>query len=111
MNALFQKLAPEKRKSFRVAIRLSRKEYEEIQVNANIRNLTVSEFIRRAALGRRADVRIETQIVTQLIHLVQEIRSLRKSLAEVGACPPDEKIIDLIRQASAVMLQIKNYCQ
>lgn len=106
MAQLFKKIPAEKRKSVRYEVRLSPKEAETIHTSAHIRNLSVAEFIRRAALKRRADIRYETEIVLTLREVVQSIRRLHAALVERGIQPPEDEWRPLIKEAVAAMLRI-----
>lgn len=105
-KGLFKTKPAETKRTRRYPTLWTNAEFEIVETQAKIRNLDVSEFIRRAALGRRADVRFETQTVTVLHHLVQEIKGWRKDMAEGGHPTPDSAVITLIRAACEAMLRI-----
>ncbi|MFI4939884.1 MAG: plasmid mobilization protein, partial [Burkholderiales bacterium] len=75
MKSHFKKIPEESRKAKFIHVRVSAADAEIIAAFAAERNLNVCEFMRRAALGRRADVRFETEIVLQLKGIVQTIRT------------------------------------
>lgn len=106
MTKLFKKLPEAERKSARLEVRLTQKEAKSISDSARIRNLSVAEFIRRTALGRRADVKYETEIVLALRDVVQAIRIFHSTLLEMGIAPTTEEWRPLIHQASAAMARI-----
>lgn len=106
MTKLFTKKPAEEKRSTTSLIRWTEDEIEQVKTAAKIRNLTVSEFIRRAALGRKADVRFETQIVLALHYVVQEARILHKAMTEQGAAPPEKELLELIEGAREAMLRI-----
>ncbi|OJW50282.1 MAG: hypothetical protein BGO63_11250 [Candidatus Accumulibacter sp. 66-26] len=89
-------------------------ERAEIEHNANIRNLTVGDFMRRAGLGRKADVRYDTQIVLAVTELVQSIRTLNVDLLSMQTVEMDanrlDALLDTMRQivgeAKAALLRI-----
>lgn len=87
-------------------IRLTPSEAQKIRHAADIRCLDVSEFVRRAALGRKADVRIETKIILALHHVIQDIRAMRQTLSERGVPPPDELLLQVIHAAGAAIMSI-----
>lgn len=90
MSDLFKKKEEHEKRSHVRQIRFTKKELEQIQENASIRNLDFSEYMRRTALGRKADVRFDQQIVLTLSQLVQEIRRLYKISEENKTpLPPD----------------------
>ena len=106
MAKLFQKKESTDLRSIRYPILLTQKEAEEIRHSANIRNLSVAEFIRRAALGRKADVRYETEIVLQLSDAVRAIRAIHKAMVDMQIKPPEEIWGPIMDAAEAAMLRI-----
>jgi uncharacterized protein (DUF1778 family) len=79
----FKRVSDQERRENRYEIRLNDMEEEAIQKKAAMRNLSVADYMRRCALGRRADVRYEVEIILLLNQLVQAIRSLHKDLADM----------------------------
>lgn len=106
MSKLFKKTPVTKKKSVRFEIRLSEEDAEIIRTSAHIRNLSVADFMRRASLGRRADVNYETEIVLTLRDVVQSIRLLHSALINEGIVPPQDVWKLLIDEALAAMLRI-----
>ena len=106
MTKLFEKKNPSDLRSVRRPILLTKEEDEKIRHSANIRNLSVAEFIRRAALGRKADVRYETEIVLQLSDVVRAIRAIHKAMVEHKIVPPEEIWGPVMDSAEAAMLRI-----
>lgn len=91
----------------RCELRLTREEDQLIRDAAGLRQLDVSEFIRRAALGRKADVRVEVEIVLMLIEVVKEMRELHTAVVATGALPPESQWQPVIDQAVSAMLRIQ----
>lgn len=106
MTKLFKPVPDDIRRSISIIIRLNQAEAAQIRHAADIRCLTVSDFIRRASLGRRADVQIETKIILALYHFVQEIRKMHNTYLDHGLQPPEELWLPLIHEAGAAMLRI-----
>jgi len=102
----FKKKPEAEKRKIRYEILLSQKEAEEIRTYARIRNLSVADFMRRAALGRRADVRYETETVLCLREIVQSIRQLHATFAAKDIPLPKDQLGTLIDQALAAMLRI-----
>lgn len=102
----FKPVPDELRRSISVLIRLTTAESEQIREAADIRCLSLSDFIRRASLGRRADVRIETHIILALRDVVQEIRAMHKTYLNLGLHPPEELWLPLIDEAVKAMRRI-----
>ena len=61
MTALFKKKFEENLRSITRKVRMTKLEDMQIEAAAKIRQMDVSEFMRRTALGRRADVNYETE--------------------------------------------------
>ena len=97
--AKFKKKDASERKTVRRIIRLTTKEDEEIKLAASIRQLSVSEYIRRTALGRKADIRYEVEIVLAISTLMRTLRELHAAYTEGGATIPLEEW-RLIREAA-----------
>ncbi len=68
------------RRDTRIEVRLNEKEAAAIRHAADIRMLTVSEYLRRTALARRADVRYEQEIVLRMSQEIQAIRALHADM-------------------------------
>lgn len=107
-NSFFKTIPDDVRKDTSILVRMSKSEAEEIRYSASIRNMSVAEFMRRAALGRKADVNYETQIVLQLSDVVRAIRSVHKSMLELKITPPEEVWLPIMDEALAAMLRIGN---
>jgi hypothetical protein len=107
MSAHFKKKPLEQRRTIRYEIMLSMAEAEDIRTSAKIRNLSVADFLRRAALGRRADVRFETETVLALREVVQAIRQLHATFAAKDAALPKDGLGQVIDAALAAMLRIE----
>jgi len=106
MSKLFKKLPDAEKRTTRYEILLTPKEAESIRTFAKIRNLSVADFMRRAALGRRADVRYETETVLALREIVQAIRQLHTNFAAQEIPISKEQMGMLIDVALEAMLRI-----
>lgn len=102
----FKAVSDQERKDSSVLVRLNNTDLDTIKNSASIRNLSVSEFIRRAALGRKADVRYETEIVLQLSDVVRAIRAIHKAMVDHNLVPPEEIWGPVMDAAEAAMLRI-----
>ena len=107
MVKLFQTKDESLVRSVRRELRLTGEEDRQIRDAAGLRQLDVSEFIRRAALGRKADVRVEVEIVLMLIEVVKEMRELHTAVVATGALPPESQWQPVIDQAVSAMLRIQ----
>ena len=108
MSKLFKKMPIEARKISRFEIRLTATDAATISASAEARNLSMSDFMRRAALGRRADVHFETEIVISLREVAQSIQALHATFVKQGIPPPEAKIAELLDTAHGAMLQLQN---
>jgi hypothetical protein len=107
MSELFKKKEEADKRTTRKEIRFTAREWVKVENHARIRRLDPTEFMRRSALSRRADVKIETQIILALHFVVQELRSLNKGLVAGGGNPVAEEMLALIREAGAAMKRIE----
>lgn len=106
LTMLFKPKPEEQRRSITRKVRLTQKEDETITEAAEIRRLDVSEFIRRAALGRKADVRYEYQIILELRAVVEALRAAHREFIARGMEPPKEAFSALIQEAIEAMRRI-----
>ena len=104
---LFKKKDESHARSVRRELRLTREEDERIRDAAALRQLDVSEFIRRAALGRKADVRFEIDLTLVLMEVVKDIRQLHAAVVATGALPLEAQWQPVITEAVAAMLRIE----
>ena len=107
MAKLFQKKDDANKRTIRCELRLTTEEDREIRNAAGIRQLDVSDFIRRAALGRKADVKMEVEAILALIDVVREIRQLHAAVLVTGALPPEAQWQPVMDAAVAAMLRIE----
>jgi hypothetical protein len=105
-NALFKAVPDAVRKDTAILVRISQIENDQIRYSASIRNLSVAEFMRRAALGRKADVRYETEIVLQLSEVTRVLRGLHREMIAKGMSPPEAIWTPVMDAALAAMIRI-----
>jgi len=82
-------------------IRWTEDEAQKVRHSASIRQMDVAEFIRRAALGRKADVDFETEIVLALSDITRAMRVMHAAMVERGIAPPEAELLPLILEARA----------
>ncbi len=103
----FKKVPDQERRTIRYPVHLNTKEDEAIRASAKFRNLSVGEYFRRTALGRKADVHYETQVIRKLSEFIATIRKVYADLAEAGRLPPEiEEWRPLIQDASEAIARI-----
>ena len=87
-------------------VRILVSDSEIIAASAKARNLSVCEYIRRSALGRRTDVFYESQIILALAEVVEAIKMLHEAEVELGLPPTYHEWNPVIEEAVAAMLRI-----
>jgi hypothetical protein len=102
----FQKKPDAEKRTVPTLIRWTEDEAQKVRHSASIRQMDVAEFIRRAALGRKADVDFETEIVLALSDITRSVRALHAAMVERGIAPPEADLLPLILDARAAMLRI-----
>jgi len=102
----FKKRSEEETKSVKTLIGWTPDEAAKVRAAAKHRSLPVAEFIRRAALGRRADVDFVTDIVLSVSDLTKAIRELHAAMIQQGITPPSDELLSLIVEGRAAMLRI-----
>lgn len=106
MKKLFKLLPDAVRKNTVLHIRVSVRDSEIITAAAKARNLSVCDYMRRAVLGRRTDVRYESQMVLALDAVVKSILGLHAAVVELGILPPESEWGPVINEAVAAMQRI-----
>ena len=106
-NKPFKKVSDFYRKDKVIRVRVNDVDHFKIKVSAQNRNMNVSEFMRRAGLGRKADVRYEHNIILELRQIIREIRCLKTTVAETGAFLPEEQWLLIVENVVEVMLRIE----
>ena len=109
MVKLFKEVAIEDKRAKGVLIRLKASEIIDLQMQAQMRNLSTSEYVRRMALHRRADIRIETELILAVRDVVTEIRALHAAYLTQGLSPPEEIIRPILSQCEQAILNVARY--
>lgn len=110
----FAAVKDEERRTLRIPVLVNAHEKRQIEEAAQIRSLDTSEWVRRAALGRKADIRYDTQIVLSIAQLVQTIRTVNETfqtLEQIQDDPALKELLiimrDTVAQAKAALLRIE----
>lgn len=106
MTTLFKRKDPADLRSVRYPILLTEKEAVTIRHSAHIRQMSVAEFIRRAALGRKAEVDYNSEAVLVLSTVTRAIRELHAGMVKFSTPIQEEALSELIVLARAAMLRI-----
>lgn len=106
MEMLFKKKPEDQRRTSRIPVRVTMAEREKIVEAARIRALDVSEFMRRAALGRKADVKIAYDIIHELRAVTKAIRELHAAYLAIGETPPEDVLRPLMDEIVKAMKRV-----
>lgn len=74
MHKLFRKIDPIQRRSIEMRVYLSAAESKKIKQLAEIRHLSVANYILRAALGKRADIHHNSEVTLALSMFARALR-------------------------------------
>src|SRR5471030_2703928 len=105
---LFSPVADGARKEVRIEFCVSEAERERIKYLASVRQMTVSEFLRRAALGRPAPLDLDTDLVLHLSDAARAIRALHKGYLEIGCQPPEGLLRPVIENTIVAIKRISD---
>lgn len=106
MGKLFTPKDEAEKRSKRIVMRVTTDEELKIKRAAAARQMDVSEFARRAALGRKADVDHETEAVLALSAITREVRALHTAMVKHGVTPPEADLLPVILEARQAILRI-----
>ena len=113
MPAIFKKKSEQERRSIRYPILLNQKEAEQIRNAANERQLSVADFLRRTALGRKAEVNHNTELVLALLQLDrsinvigQRINQRHDAMVERGLNPATSEVDDWREVKTAIKMAV-----
>jgi len=106
MTKLFTPKDEAEKRSKRIVMRVTTDEELKIKRAAAVRQMDVSEFARRAALGRKADVDQQTEAVLALSAITREVRALHAAMVKHGVTPPEEDLLPVILEARQAILKI-----
>lgn len=109
MSKLCKPVPAQDRRTPFIKMRVSLAERLEIEEQARLRNLNVSEYLRRVALHRRADVQIETEMILELQKTVAAIRALHAGYLQQGLAPPENILGSVITNAIQAILNVARY--
>lgn len=107
-SKLFTPLPDGVGKEVRIEFRVSKAEHEKIKYLASVRQLALSEFLRRAALGRPAPIDFDTELVLCLSDATRAIRALHKGYLDIGCEPPEDLLRPVIENSIIAILRISN---
>ena len=106
MNKLFKTLPDNAVKTKTLHIRILVSDFEIITDLAKARNISVCEYMRRTALGRRTDVGYETQMVLALTDVVEAFKILHATVVEYGYQPVNQEWDHVLDEAVSAMQRI-----
>lgn len=105
---LYNKGAKKQMKTETFWLRLTPKEDEQVKASARAKNLSVSEFVRRAALEREVDVSYEMEIVRELHEATQKFKLMGENLSKHGIEPSKEELELLAKHTIEIVSRIGN---
>jgi hypothetical protein len=108
MAKKFQTIPTGEKRVIRHPVMMNIIEHDEIKRLADIRNLTVSEYMRRTALGRKTDIDYESQIIIQLTRTVIALKDIHKQHVDTGVPPPEDIMLPVLQQAKKAILMVGN---
>lgn len=71
-----------------------------------MRQMDAPEFARRAALGGKAEVDYQTEVVLELSAITRGVRALHAAMVKCGVAPPEEDLLLVIMGARRAILRI-----
>lgn len=107
-HKLFMPLPAGQRRDKSFILRVNRDEFIQIKNAAGIRHMTVSEYLRRVALGRKADVTFEANITVMLGRLVCVVRDMYAATKDKGTNFPESDWRRIINEADKAIQLIGN---
>ena len=106
MKKLFKILPDNAVKTKILHIRILVSDSEIITGLAKARNISVCEYMRRTALGRRTDICYESQVVLALTEVVEAFKMLHLAVVEHGLLPTEHEWDPVLDEAVAAMQRI-----
>ena len=109
MSKLCKPVSDAERRTPIIKFRVSAAEKLDIEKQAKIRNLTVSDYVRRAVFHRRADVRIETEMILEIRAAGAEIKALHATYKASGNPPPENLSAPVLQNAILAIQSLGRY--
>lgn len=109
MSKLCKPVADEDRRDPIMRFRVNAAERKEIEQQAAIRGLDLSKYVRRCLLHRRADVRIEIDMILAVRDVVAEIKALHKAYLAAGHPPPEKQLGQVLQHAIRAIQNLERY--
>ena len=105
-TTLFTSLPDGVGKEMRLEFRATVAEQEKIKVLAASREMPVSEYLRRTALGRPAPLEMDTELVLKLSDATRAVRDLHQAYLAIGCQPPEDVLLPVMRNLTAAILKV-----
>jgi hypothetical protein len=90
----------------RIEIRVTSEESVKLRRLAAIRQMSLSDFLRRAGLGRATPVDFETDLILGLCDVARAIRELHKGYLDAGFEPPETILLPVMNATKLAILQV-----
>jgi hypothetical protein len=104
----FMQIDPEDRRGEFFRVRLTRDEKDQVLDAARMRALSPAEFARRALLGRKAELRVENEIILAIREVAGEVKKLHLVMTNGNLIPPEEKMRQVLDEAIKAILRVSN---
>lgn len=106
---LCKRLPEAERRTPIIKFRATAAEKADIEAQAAARNLTVSAYLLRMALHRRADIKMETEMILAVRESVSAIKALHAEYLAQGLVPPEPILALVIDSAVRAILNLERY--
>lgn len=93
----------------RVTIRFNKAERADLEAQARLRAMSVHEYIRRTTTHRRADLRVEHQMILAVRESVAALRDLHVAYTQHGHPPPAELLQRTLETCNTAIIQLGRY--
>lgn len=109
MGKFFKPVSDRQRRDTIMSVRMTSEEKQKIVEQAKIRNLTASNYLLRCGLKRRADVKIETEMILEVRAAVAEIKALHAMYMASGNPPPENLLAPVLQNAILAIQSLGRY--
>lgn len=90
-------------------VRVSKTEKASYEAQAALRKLDMSEYVRRCVDGRRADVRVEVDMILAVRQVANAIRGLHSEFVRQQIPPPEAELSQVLKEAVSTIISLGRY--
>jgi uncharacterized protein (DUF1778 family) len=109
MTKLFREVAEEKKRKKLLKAYGTEVEKKAIEEQAAIRDLSVSDYLVRSALHRRADVKMETDLILAVREMVNQLKAVHAGYLAKGLQPPETVLQPVLNRCEEAILNLARY--